>query len=132
MRLDEFLQKNAEKQTFRKDELIFEEGREADAAYYIISGEVEIFKGLPGKEPIMAMLEPGEIFGEMALLRYDSYTLSARAASNLELYVITPEILQEQVRNTHPLIKAILDMLVERVNTVNEVLIDLEQIPNKA
>ncbi len=126
MRIEDFLAENAEKKTFPEGRVIFEEGRQADCAYFITRGKVEIFKGPPAKNSVLAVLGPGEIFGEMALLRFDHYTLSARAAADTEVRIITPEMLQTQLRETHPLIRAILDRLVERIHEANAVLIDLD------
>ncbi len=131
MRLEDYLEKSAARKNFRKGESVFEEGAQADAAYYIISGQVEIFKK-SGASGVVASLREGEIFGEMALLRFDRYTLSARAAEDTEVFVVTPAMLQEQVRATHPLIRAILGMLVERIHGVNEVLIDLDSTTRQA
>lgn len=128
MRLDEFLKKNTQVKTFEKGQSIFGKGEEAAAAYYVIDGAVEIFQGEGEKPSVMAVLGADEIFGEMALLRFDKYTLSARAAAKTRLYVITPELLQEQIRATHPLIKAIIDMLVDRVHNANEILIDHDRL----
>lgn len=127
MRLEDFLDQHAEKRSFAAGHPLFVKGAQADAAYCIISGEVEITDGPPGAGALLARLGPGEIFGEMALLRFDSYTLSARAATDVQVFVITPGLLHEQVRQLHPLIKTILDMLVERVHSVNQVLIDLDK-----
>ena len=126
MRLEEFLAENTETVSFPEGEVIFEHGDQAEAAYYIIKGKVEVYEKLGDGESIMAQLGADEILGEMALLRFDEYTLSARALEDIEAYVITPEILQEQVRNTHPLIKAIMDMLMDRMHDTNKVLIDLD------
>ncbi len=126
MRLEDFLAENAEKKAFPKVHKIFTEGQQADCAYFVIQGKVEIFKGPPAKNSVMAILGPGEIFGEMALLRFDRYTLSARAVADTEVYVIVPEMLQAVLHETHPLIRAILDRLVERIHEANAVLIDID------
>ncbi len=128
MRLEEYLEKNTQILVFEKGQIIFGEGQEAAAAYYVIEGSVEIFQGKGASASVMAMLGPDEIFGEMALLRFDKYTLSARAAAKTRLYVIPPEMLHEQIRATHPLIKAIIDMLIDRVHGANEILIDHERL----
>jgi CRP-like cAMP-binding protein len=124
MRLEEFLTQNTEQKKFGKGEIIFTEGTQAEAAYYILQGQVEIFKGT-GKTSV-GLLGPGQIFGEMALLRFNEYTLSARAHEDTVVHVIMPELLHSQIRATHPLIQSILNMLVDRVHELNEVLIDLE------
>jgi CRP/FNR family transcriptional regulator, cyclic AMP receptor protein len=126
MRLEDFLAGEAQKKTFKKGELVITEKTQASAAFFIVEGQVEIFKGPVGKETSIAKLGHGQIFGEMALLRYDEYTLSARALTDVSVFVITPSMLQKELRATHPLIRAILDMLVERMHNTNETLIDLD------
>ena len=128
MRLEEFLEQNTQKAHLSKGDVIFIQGDQAKSAYYVIRGKIEIFKTMDGKESIVAHLEADEIFGEMSLLRFDEYTLSARALEDTDVYLITPEVLQAQIRETHPLIKAILDMLLDRINDTNKVLIDLDKI----
>lgn len=127
MRLEEFLSQNAEVKIFAPGQIVFKQGTQADAAYYIVEGQVEIFQEIGGRPAIMADLGPGQIFGEMALLRFDEYTMSARAATETKLYLIAPEMLQAQLRATHPLIKSIVDMLVDRIHNVNEILIALDK-----
>ncbi|MCK5285156.1 MAG: cyclic nucleotide-binding domain-containing protein [Alphaproteobacteria bacterium] len=128
MRLEEFLEQNTQKAHLSKGDVIFIQGDQAKSAYYVIRGKIEIFKTMDGKESIVAHLGADEIFGEMSLLRFDEYTLSARALEDTDVYLITPEVLQAQIRETHPLIKAILDMLLDRINDTNKVLIDLDKI----
>lgn len=127
MNLEEFLRQTSEVKTFVKGALLIQEGQQAEEAYYVIEGAVEIYKNEGGAPVTVAKLGAGAIFGEMALLRFDRYTLSARAMMDVKTYVITPELLQEQIRKTHPLIKAILDSLMERVQESNQVLIDLDR-----
>jgi CRP-like cAMP-binding protein len=127
MRLEEFLADNTKIKNAAPDEIIFSQGAQAEAAYCIAEGKVEIFQHAGNRQATLATLEPGQIFGEMALLRFDKYTLSAKAVEPTKLHVITPELLQQQIRATHPLIKAIIDMLVERIHNINEVLIDIDR-----
>jgi len=47
---------------------IFAEGEKGDYAYMIEKGYVEISSNINGKKDVLAILAPGEIFGEMAIL----------------------------------------------------------------
>jgi CRP-like cAMP-binding protein len=127
MRLEDFLSQSTAPKAFEKGHTIFTEGQQAEAAYYVLEGEVEILKEDGARPSLIAKLGPGEIFGEMALLRFDQYTLSARAATAVKAYAISPALLQEQLHEAHPLIRALLDMLVERMQGANQVLIDLDR-----
>jgi CRP/FNR family cyclic AMP-dependent transcriptional regulator len=54
---------------YRTGERIFEEGDEADAFYVILSGQVQIIKGGSSEDSrIVAILSPGDFFGEMGLV----------------------------------------------------------------
>jgi CRP-like cAMP-binding protein len=128
MRLEDFLKTATETRTCEKGDIIFNKDEQADAAYYILSGKVEIFTGPENAPSILAHLGPGEIFGEMALLRFDKYTLSARAAETSKLHIITPDILHSELRAAHPLLKALIGMLIDRVHDTNEALISQEHL----
>lgn len=126
MSFEDFLAANAESRAFSAGALIVAEGAQAEAAFVVREGHVTVFRTLPdGREAVVARLGPGAIFGEMALLRYDTYTLSVRAEVEAVLYVISPALLHEQIRQTPPLIRAILDMALDRINETNEALIDI-------
>jgi GAF domain-containing protein len=60
-------------------EVIFQEGEEGDRMYVVQSGRVRITKKSPAGELPIAVLETGEIFGEMAL--FDRLPRSATAAA---------------------------------------------------
>ena len=55
--------------TYKKDEVIFEEGTRGREMYIVNSGKVRITKkDHSGKDRTLSVLETGEIFGEMALI----------------------------------------------------------------
>jgi len=62
-----------------KDELIFSEGDKAEGFYLLEEGKVKIFKLSPtGKEQILRIVAPGEIFGEAPVFTGTSYPAFAR------------------------------------------------------
>ena len=72
--------------SYLNDEVIFDEGEEGQAIYFILVGKVLICpQGQTGK-PI-AMLERGNFFGELALLDGAPRGAQARAAENCTLLV---------------------------------------------
>ena len=52
----------------RAGENLFCEGDEGDSAYVITTGEIEVLKESAGREVRLAVLGPGTLIGEMALL----------------------------------------------------------------
>ena len=65
-------------------ETLFEEGDEGETFYIVDSGEVAIRK--EGKT--LALLRDGQIFGEMALVRKEPRSATARARTNCEVVPI--------------------------------------------
>ncbi len=60
---------------------IFADGDKADRFYFIVQGKVRISKQVPGMgEEALSILEPGDYFGEMALI--DDASRSADAVTN--------------------------------------------------
>jgi len=69
------------KQTFPKDAVIFREGDPGDRCYIITSGAVRVSKFIPNiGEEALAVLKPGDYFGEMALI--NNFPRSATAVTN--------------------------------------------------
>lgn len=74
---------------FRAGDILFRAGDPSDSAYLIESGHVEIIRGQGADATQIAVLGPGEIFGEMALVEDRPHTLTARATSNGEATSMT-------------------------------------------
>jgi CRP-like cAMP-binding protein len=73
--------KVARSEEFKAGEIIFKEGEKGDKLYIILSGSVRISKQIPGSgEEALAVLKPGDFFGEMALI--DDVERSADAIAN--------------------------------------------------
>src|ERR1700730_1021722 len=66
-----FLAKVGEGKTitnYRKDQIVFSQGDAADAVFYIQQGTIKLTViSEQGKEAVIAMLEPGQFFGEGCL-----------------------------------------------------------------
>jgi len=71
--------------TFKEEEIVFCEYEPGDAFYLIQSGRVKIVKIIGNIEKIIDILEPGEFFGEMALLEDAPRSASIIALENCKL-----------------------------------------------
>jgi NADH:ubiquinone reductase (H+-translocating) len=73
---------------YEPGETVFDEGDAGDCFYMILSGEVEVLKHFGGEQVAVGVLEPGEFFGEMALLGSRPRSAGTRALSALDLLVL--------------------------------------------
>lgn len=74
---------------YRAGSIIFRQGYPGDNAYIVISGQVEILDEIPGgPEFRIAVLEAGQMFGEMAVLDDKPRSATARALTDVTLQIV--------------------------------------------
>jgi CRP/FNR family cyclic AMP-dependent transcriptional regulator len=74
----------AEERRYPAEAIIFREGDAGDALYAVAQGKVRISREVAGGEEAFAILPPGEIFGEMAILDPQATGRSADARAHEE------------------------------------------------
>ncbi len=105
---------------FNKGQVIFREGQSAKHAYLIRSGKVAIYKDVNGRKVFVAFMVPGQILGEMAIITGEPRSASAEAAEYCELLVMDEKTLQNALNETLPIIKALLNQLIVRINDTDK------------
>lgn len=80
----ETLRRVAEPTSRFKGSHLFREGDRAEAAYVIISGEVDLYRMDRGHSRVVARLGSGSVIGDIAMFGEGTYMSSARAASNVK------------------------------------------------
>jgi len=82
------IEKLCRSEAVAKDAVIFKEGDAGDRCYVIVKGEVRISKFIPNiGEEALAVLKPGDTFGEMALI--DNFPRSAHAIANSDCELLS-------------------------------------------
>ncbi|MGB5131622.1 MAG: Crp/Fnr family transcriptional regulator [Steroidobacteraceae bacterium] len=77
---------------FHSGEIVFSQGDPGDALYAVIAGKIRISAGAAdGREIFLNIMEPGDTFGEIALLDGGTRTASATAIIATELVSIRRE-----------------------------------------
>jgi CRP-like cAMP-binding protein len=83
----EEIEKICVREKYAKDTIMFMEGDPGDRCYVIVTGEVRVSKIIPNiGEEALAVLKPGNYFGEMALI--DNFPRSAHAIANTDVEVL--------------------------------------------
>jgi CRP-like cAMP-binding protein len=79
----------AVQRSFRAGEIVFSRGDPGDALYAVVSGKIRISTGAAdGHEISLNIMEPGDTFGEIALLDGGTRTATATASAPSELVSI--------------------------------------------
>ncbi|HEY9166225.1 MAG TPA: Crp/Fnr family transcriptional regulator [Candidatus Kryptonia bacterium] len=77
------------RKAYKKGDVILMEEESGSALFVIIEGEVKVVRiGDDGREVILSVLGPSDIFGEMALLDGEARSASVVALDNSELFML--------------------------------------------
>jgi CRP/FNR family transcriptional regulator, cyclic AMP receptor protein len=70
----------ASERTLRRGDVLFTEGEDSDQLYIVTSGRIAIAnRSVDGRESVVALMEPGDLFGEMPLFDRLGRSAEARA-----------------------------------------------------
>ncbi|RPI23230.1 MAG: GHKL domain-containing protein, partial [Actinobacteria bacterium] len=101
-------------------EVLFNEGEPGDAAYVVISGEVEVVKAGERRETLLAVRGPGVVMGEMALLRDQPRNATVRARTDLDLFVVPRSVLDDLLDTSPSAARAMFSTLLDRWEETNQ------------
>jgi len=104
----------ASEEIFEDSQIILEEGNSGDWIYVVQSGSVEISRTIEGEKVTLAVLEPGEVFGELGYFGAIKRTATVRAIGDTTLGVIDRTFLDKEFNNLSDYFRAILVAMVNR------------------
>jgi signal transduction histidine kinase len=111
-----FAQKAAQEMTFAPGQEIFKEGDAGDGVYVVKDGWVEISGYIGrGSRHVFSRVEPGEIFGEMAVLEDKPRSASAIAREGAEVYFMPRAAILNLVDQSPALALALLRQISSRL-----------------
>ncbi len=103
--------------TFKDNTVIFCEHEIGNELYIIQQGQVKITKILDNNEKLIAVLKPGDIFGEMAILDNKPRSATAIAFSDVNAMAVNNENFQAMVTSQPQLATKLINLLSERLWT---------------
>ena len=109
---------------YKKGEQIIKQGDYGISIYIVLNGSVEVFRESEGAEVVLAILGPGDIFGEMIFLNrgVEVRSASARALGDTELEVWHPDDLTKQYEEIAPVLKEMINQVLKRLLRMHRLL----------
>ncbi len=98
---------------------LFEEGDLGDKLYVLQSGKVRITKTVQDKTKVLAILGPGDFFGEMAILNQKPRTATATVVEEAQLLVLDGKTLQQMVVSNAEIAVRLIKKLARRLDAAN-------------
>ena len=105
---------------FAQSDLIFCEGDTGDALYVIASGRVQIYHDDASGPIVIATLEPGEFFGEMALVDGQPRSASAVTLEQTKLLKYSPNAIRDLIEDRPGIAERIIQLLAQRLRRTDE------------
>jgi CRP-like cAMP-binding protein len=104
------------RRSVRRGTRIFSQGDAGDSLLGLISGQVRISATTPGgKEVFLNIMEPGDSFGEIAVLDGSTRTASAAAVLDTELFVVRRADLMGLIEREPKLAAHLIALLCQRL-----------------
>ncbi|MHB1221397.1 MAG: cyclic nucleotide-binding domain-containing protein [Gammaproteobacteria bacterium] len=117
----------------KKDDILFHEGDDADACYFILSGQVAINAIQNGQNKTLITLSASNLFGEASLLEKGHRNATAVALEDSELFIIDKSQLhflnkddtlhehidEHRIQQIRPIKNNAMDDSIENVNVLN-------------
>ena len=107
-------------------DILFKEGDASGHAYFIETGELEIFLSLARETQIVGLAKTGEVVGEMGVIDGLPRSTAAKAITRTRVRVIPAKRLSAMLENTDPGMKALIRTLFARLRYTTQRLAEAE------
>lgn len=109
-----------------RGEVLFHEGDEGDRVYVVIDGKVKLGRSAPdGRENLLALLGPGQMFGELSLFDPGPRSATATAVTDVTLLALSHTDLLPWLTGRPSVSRGLLLQLASRLRRSNDTLADL-------
>lgn len=105
--------------SFRRNQVIFLEEETGKYMYIVLAGKVKVTKTTPeGKETVLAIHQPGDFFGEMALLDGKTAPATVSAMEDCRIATVSGSDFQNYLMRNEKVVKQIIQVLCSRLRQV--------------
>jgi CRP-like cAMP-binding protein len=112
--------------TFARGDVAFYEGDVGAQIFLILEGKMKISRTSPdGRENLLAVLGPGEVFGELSLFDPGPRTATASAVSDCELAALSHDHMARWLLERPEYARLLLQLLARRLRNTNQAMADL-------
>ncbi len=110
----------------RRGEVLFHEGDEGDEVFFVLDGKVKLGRvAAAGRENLLAILGPGQMFGEVALFDPGPRSATVTAVTDVTLASLAHKELLTWISGRPEVGHQLLTQLASRLRRTNDVVADL-------
>ncbi|MFP5283645.1 MAG: Crp/Fnr family transcriptional regulator [Actinomycetes bacterium] len=109
-----------------KGQVLFREGDADDRLYVVVSGKIKLGRsGSAGRENLLAVLGPGQMFGELSLFDPGPRSSTATAVTACEIRTLEHDELMSWLSGRPEVARGLLGQRAARLRRANDVVADL-------
>jgi CRP-like cAMP-binding protein len=117
---------SARRRSYRRGEVIFHQGDPGDALHFITSGRVKVvLDAETGEEAVIAILGPGDSFGELALIDGEPRSATVETLEPVQTLSLSRPEFMAFIRDNPPAAERLLITLAGMVRRTDESMADL-------
>jgi len=113
-------------------QVIFKEGDVADCVFQVLSGTVEVLRELDGTPILLGTVGSGQFIGEMGVMEDRPRSATVRAASEVELEILTPSEFLEQISSSPQAALELIRRLSHRLREADDRIVNDERLSGQA
>jgi CRP-like cAMP-binding protein len=115
----------ATERSLERNDALFAEKEEAHDLYVVTAGRIAIANvAVDGRESVVALMEPGDLFGEMGLFDGHGRSAAARALEPSEVVVVPYDAIRAVFEDDPRLLWPVVALLAGRIRATDEALAD--------
>lgn len=120
------LAERAVERTYKKGQLIFYQGDPAEALFVVIEGRIKVVvTSEDGDEMLLVTLDPGDVFGEIAVIDGEPRSASAETLEETKVLMLTRATFLETLRGSPEMTESLLRSLGAVLRRLTEQTADL-------
>src|SRR6516165_4478789 len=117
---------------YAEGQILFGEGDPADAVFRLLSGTVDVFRELDGDPILLGKVGIGQFIGEMGVLENRPRSATVRAASEVEVEILTPTEFLDQIASSPRTARELIERLSQRLREADDRIVNDEKRSGRA
>jgi CRP/FNR family transcriptional regulator, cyclic AMP receptor protein len=117
---------------YAEGQVLFREGDPADSVFRLLSGSVDILRELDGDPILLGTIGAGQFIGEMGVVENRPRNATARAASEVEVEILTPNEFFDQITGSPRAVRELIQRLSRRLREADDRIVNDERRSGRA
>ena len=117
---------------FAEGQILFREGDRADSVFRVLSGVVDVLRELDGDPILLGTVRAGQFIGEMGVVENRPRSATARAASEVEVEILTPTEFFDQIARAPRTARELIQRLSQRLREADDRIVNDERRSGRA